>query len=95
MLFISCYQGICKHTTETSVLCASALDLALLMGGATGGCEGEIVSLTFGTRGRTPAGGTGGTMKMICLVTNLCFCSRQSLEVFLLCSVQVQVNSPD
>jgi len=32
---------------------------------------------------------TGGTMKMIFLVTTLCFCIRQSFEIFLLCSVQV------
>jgi len=33
----------------------------------------------------------GGTMKMIssCTVSNLCFYSEQSFEVFLLCSVQV------
>ena len=31
----------------------------------------------------------GGTMKMIFLEINLCFYSRQSFEVFLLCSVQV------
>jgi len=44
--------------------------MSLFMGGATGGVREtlSICPLTFGTRG-----GTGGTMKMIFLVINLCF----------------------
>jgi len=44
------------------------------MGGATGVCEGDTVPLTFGTRGVQ-----GGTMKMIFLLINLCFCKIFSL----------------
>jgi len=47
------------------------------MGGATG-VLGNIVPLTFGTRGST-----GNTMKMIFPVINLCFYIRQSFGVFL------------
>ena len=51
------------------------------MGAATGSV-GDTVSHVWGRC-------TESTMKMIYLVSNLCFCSRQSFEIFLLCSVQV------
>ena len=60
VLFISCYQGICKHTTETALPCASALDLALLMGGATGGCEGGDCLPHFWDPGTYPRRGYRG-----------------------------------
>jgi len=45
----------------------------IFMGGATGGCEGVNVPLTFGTSG--VQGGTGGRSNE----NDLCFYSRQSL----------------